>query len=183
MADVVFGSLFESQAGSARYLLRPQQRTNIRHRGTSALCQEPKCGITRLSRRSDGGVHPCATEFFVSDQAREHVRRNELPKLLRRGPAALLGPSLIQLTGNRQSWSQPSLDSGSGGSHREPTECHSEPNVETIWVTLSINDRVRDPRATLCVGISTQDGPEERAGEISLQLASRSKSLTARLIF
>ena len=32
------------------------------------------------------------------------------------------------------------------------------------------------------VGICTQDGPEERAGEISLQLASRSESLTARLV-
>jgi hypothetical protein len=32
------------------------------------------------------------------------------------------------------------------------------------------------------VGICTQDGPEERAGEISLQLASRSESLTARLL-
>ena len=32
------------------------------------------------------------------------------------------------------------------------------------------------------VGICTRDGPEERAGEISLQLASRSESLTARLV-
>ena len=32
------------------------------------------------------------------------------------------------------------------------------------------------------VGICTQDGPEERAGEISLQLASRSESLTAKLV-
>jgi len=32
------------------------------------------------------------------------------------------------------------------------------------------------------VGIGTGDGPEERAGEISLQLASRSESLTARLV-
>ena len=32
------------------------------------------------------------------------------------------------------------------------------------------------------VGICTQDGPEERAGEISLQLASRSELLTASLV-
>ena len=32
------------------------------------------------------------------------------------------------------------------------------------------------------VGICTQDGPEERTGEISLQLASRSESLTAKLV-
>ena len=32
------------------------------------------------------------------------------------------------------------------------------------------------------VGICTQDGPEERAGEMSLQLASRSESLTAKLL-
>ena len=32
------------------------------------------------------------------------------------------------------------------------------------------------------VGICTQDGPEERAGEISLQLASRPESLTAKLM-
>jgi hypothetical protein len=32
------------------------------------------------------------------------------------------------------------------------------------------------------VGICTQDGPEERAGEISLQLAGRSESLTAKLV-
>jgi hypothetical protein len=32
------------------------------------------------------------------------------------------------------------------------------------------------------VGICTQDGPEERAGEISLQLGSRSESLTATLV-
>jgi hypothetical protein len=32
------------------------------------------------------------------------------------------------------------------------------------------------------VGICTQDGPEERAGEITLQLASRSELLTAELV-
>jgi len=32
------------------------------------------------------------------------------------------------------------------------------------------------------VGICTQDGPEERAGEISLQLASGSETLTATLV-
>src|SRR5262249_26327674 len=97
-----------------------QSRLSVARVACPFSAQEPTCGITRLPRRSDGGVHPCATEFFISDQAHKHVRRNELPKLLPRGPAALLGPSLIQLTGNRQSWSKPSLDSGSGGSLREP---------------------------------------------------------------